>query len=84
MTPRSSAVDFLQFDTQTLFDEQVYSDSYLNLPRTGKDTLCAPRFSLVAPKGKEFTDFLKTSFFFFEVRGKPNLFTILLKLRKNL
>ena len=34
-------------------DGEVYSDSYLDLPMTGKDTSDAPRFSIVAPIGKK-------------------------------
>jgi hypothetical protein len=52
LSPR--AVDqFLEFDTKTLLDGEVYSDSYLDLPMTGKDTSDAPRFSIVAPIGKK-------------------------------
>jgi hypothetical protein len=44
--------EFLSFDTKSIMDGEIYSDSYLNLPRQGKDTSIAPRFSIVAPIGK--------------------------------
>ncbi len=52
LSPRAVDV-FLEFDTKTLMDGKVYSDSYLDLPMTGKDTSDAPRFSIVAPIGKK-------------------------------
>ena len=64
LSPR--AVDqFLEFDTKTLLDGEVYSDSYLDLPMTGKDTSDAPRFSIVAPIGKKWALFPAETYFFF-------------------
>jgi hypothetical protein len=46
------SLEFLEFDTKKLMDGKFYSDSYLDLPRTGKDTFASPVFSIVGPIGK--------------------------------